>query len=577
MNTLFPVYTLKNECHDCYRCIRECFVKAIQIKDGHASVLSGKCLSCGRCVRACPSNAKRIRNDVGRVKALLGRREKVFVSLAPSWAGVFEYPAAVMVALLKKLGFTGVGETALGAQEVSVATAAILREGGQKLYISSACPVIVDHVRLYNPRFTGNIVPLASPALTNAKMLKDTYGQDIRVVFIGPCVAKKTEAHNHPELIDTVLTFEELQHWIKEEFGDMEESRLDTTEDDGFVPEFSHEGALYPIEGGMNETIKQVGIHDDINMMTISSLKMFDKALKSFNSKKINKKIFIEALACLGGCVNGPGISGNKAVINITSGILEKIYKREKIPLQAQTVVEEIYQSTPIETREYSLEDIAQAMQKIGKCSVDDELNCGGCGYPACRDLAKALLSGEAEPSMCVSYMRKIAMKKADAMLRCMPSASVIADSDLNILEANDMFMRRFCGDSYEFFASRQDGLKGTALDRIIEFSDVIMSALNTGRDISREHFPVNDRLYNISAFTIEPGALVGAIITDVTRTEINREKIVQRAREVISKNVSIVQEIACLLGEHMVETETLLNSIARDYGASDGKGDNVH
>jgi transcriptional regulator of aromatic amino acid metabolism len=165
--------------------------------------------------------------------------------------------------------------------------------------------------------------------------------------------------------------------------------------------------------------------------------------------------------------------------------------------------------------------------------------------------------------------MRKIAMRKAAAMLRCMPSAMVMVDSELKVVEANDAFMRMFCGDMYEIFASRQDGLAGAAVDRIIDFSDIFRQALQTGKDIHKEHFPVKNKLYDISAFTIEENELAGAIITDVTRSEMNREKIAQKAREVITKNVATVQEIACLLGEHMVETELLLNSIAQDYEGS--------
>jgi iron only hydrogenase large subunit-like protein len=575
MDTHFPVYTLKNECHDCYRCIRECYVKAIRIHDGHASVVGGKCLSCGQCVRACPSNAKRIRYDVDRVKALLDGGKKVFASLAPSWPGVFDRSAAGMTALLKKAGFAGVSETALGAQEVSIATAAILAESAGTLFISSACPVIVDHVRLYAPRFAQNIVPLASPALTHAKMLKERGGQDIGVVFIGPCVAKKTEAQRHPELMDAALTFEELHYWLKQDL--INDRRIAVSEDDTFLPPTSYEGALYPLEGGMNETLKRIGIDDAVSLLTVSSLEMFDSALQSFNPQNNSGKIFIEALACKGGCINGPGVFTKKASINTASDILRKARKRASIPHNAQTVVEEAYQAEPVLSREYSLEEIFRALQRIGKHGEEDELNCGGCGYHSCRDLAKALLSGEAEASMCVSHMRKIAMKKADAMLRCMPSASVVADSELTVLEANDAFMRMFCGDNYAFFASRPDGLKGTALDRILDFPDVIMAALKTGQDVHKEHYPVKDRLYDITAFTIEADVLVGAIITDVTESAMNREKIAQKAREVISKNVSIVQNIACLLGEHMVETETLLNSIVQDYNTGIGKDRNVH
>ena len=161
-------------------------------------------------------------------------------------------------------------------------------------------------------------------------------------------------------------------------------------------------------------------------------------------------------------------------------------------------------------------------------------------------------------------------MRKAAAMLRCMPSATVMVDSNLNIIEANDSFMKMFTGDIYEIFKARPDGLTGAAIDRIVDFSDIFKTILKTGKDLHKERFPVKNRLYDISAFTIEENEIVGAVITDVTQSETNREKISQKAHEVISKNISIVQEIACLLGEHMVETETLLSSIANDYDDKD-------
>src|SRR5574344_1505357 len=118
MNKQNAVYTLINECHDCYKCVRHCPVKAIKIENGHASVLPEKCIACGTCVKACPSNAKRVRSDLDKVKNLLLAQKTIYVSLAPSWVGVFDYTVQKMISILKKLGFTDVSETAIGAQEV---------------------------------------------------------------------------------------------------------------------------------------------------------------------------------------------------------------------------------------------------------------------------------------------------------------------------------------------------------------------------------------------------------------------------------------------------------------------------
>ena len=564
MNNQYPVYTLVNECHDCYKCVRECPVKAIKIENNHASVIPEKCISCGTCVKVCPANAKCVRSDLEKVQNLLIAGKDVYVSLAPSWSGVFEMSPQKMIAVLKRLGFKDVSETALGAQEVSIRTAEMLNQTDKGLWISSACPVIVDFIRMYKPEFSKYITPIGSPARTHAKMLKEEYGNDIAVVFIGPCIGKKKEADAQDGLIDLAITFEELKIWISDKLPDISEIQKD--ENNTFVPRNAHEGALYPIDGGMNETIRKIGVKNDVQLMEICSIPAFERALDNLDPQKISRPIFFEALACEGGCVAGPCISTDKASISIISDVLAKIKQRPEIPKMPEVVVEYDYQPAGVPESRYSLEEITKTLKKIGKHTIDDELNCGGCGYSSCRELAVALLDGVAEPSMCVSYMRKIAMRKAAAMLRCMPAAIVMVDNNMNILEANDNFMRMFTGDMYEIFKARPDGLTGAAIDRIVEFADIFRTILKTGKGLHKEHYAVGDKLYDINAFTIEPNEIVGAIITDVTQSETNREKISEKAKEVISKNISIVQEIACLLGEHMVETETLLNSIANDY-----------
>lgn len=578
MKEQYPVYTLKNECNDCYKCIRGCHIKAIRIQSGSASVINEKCIACGHCVQVCPAGAKRVRSDIDIVKTLLLAGKKVYVSLAPSWAGVYDIPKENMIAVLKQLGFAGVSETALGAQEVSIQTAKLLNQADKGLFISSACPVIDDYVRLYKSEFSECITPVASPALTHCGLLKDMLGDDIEVVFIGPCVAKKNEADANPDLMAAALTFDELNYWIKEEFIDVANVQPDDT--CHFVPEGAYEGALYPIEGGMNETIRQVGIDkNDVTFIAVSSLEDFDKSLNNISPDQIDKKIFVEALACSGGCINGPCLSSEKSRILITSDIYANTQYRDNVPKEPRKVVEMEYTPAPVEKVEYSVDQITKALKKISKHNEEDELNCSGCGYASCREFVNALIAGDAEPSQCVSYMRKIAVRKAAAMLRCMPSAVVIIDSNMEIVEANDSFEHMFLSEEmYEVFASRQDGLTGAAIDRIVPFSELFKSALDTGKDIHQEHYAIKDKVYDISIFTIEYNELIGAVISDVTKSELDRSKIAQKAREVITKNITTVQEIASLLGEHMVETELLLSSIAEGYEGknNDSNGDKV-
>src|SRR5574344_2644468 len=564
MNKQYPIYTLKNECVDCYKCVRQCSMKAIRIENGHASVIPEKCIACGHCVLICPSEAKKIRNDINKARAVITAKQRVFVSLAPSWAGFWNCTAEQLILAFKKLGFEGVSETALGAQEVSIELTKLLSKREHKIHISSACPAIVDYVRLYLPQYTKFITPVGSPAMTHAKLLKKRYGEDVGVVFVGPCIAKKNEADRNPELIDVSLTFNEAAQWFEQDNINVED--IDVEEDLKFVPKKAYEGAYYPIEGGMNKTIRLSGCAKDIQLVSVSSVTAFKESLENLDPEKVDRPIFIEALACPGGCANGPCKDPKKPGVLTMSDILRTVKLREDIPSEPEVVVPKEYSENPQNAKKYTPEQIVSAMATIGKHGIEDELNCGGCGYDTCRQLAEALLSGDAEPSMCVSYMRKLAIRKASAMLRSMPSAIVMADSEMRILETNESFVRMFAPDLFEIFHDRPEGLAGGALDRVVPFTDLFKRSIKSGKDIHKERYAVGKNLYDIAVFEIERNKIVGAVITDVTQTEMKREQIAKKAHEVIEKNIATVQNIACLLGEHMVDTELLLSQIEQGY-----------
>lgn len=561
------VYTLHNECQDCYKCVRRCPVKSIRIQDGHACVLSDKCISCGRCVAPCPSHAKRVRNDVEAVRQLICSGKPVYVSLAPSWRASFPCTSRQLIATFKKAGFKGVSETALGAQEVSIETARLLNQKDKGLLISSACPVIVKYIRLYKPELAEYIVPIASPALTHAKLLKKTFGEDIAVVFVGPCIAKKEESDTHKDLIDYALTFEELKIWFKEH--DIKFENGDCSEE-AFVPSYAYEGNLYPMDGGMSETIRKIGIKDNIHLSQVCSLEAFDLSVNAFSADRLKNPVFIEALACAGGCMHGPCIATKQSDINNISRVLRHVKYRDNIPTTPDVVVSQDYTPQPVEQKAYSVDEIQEALRLIGKYSPEDELNCAGCGYQTCQDMAKALLDGNAEPSMCVSFMRKMATKKANAMLKSIPSAMVMLNSQFNILEANEAFIKMFTGSNQETYLADPQKLVGLSIQTFFDAQKIFASVLTSGNEIHKENFRYNNKFYDLNVFPIEQNVSIGVAITDMTNSTHSREIVAQKAKEVIDKNISTVQQIACLLGEHMVQTETILNTIASEYNTDD-------
>ncbi len=565
MNHTYPVYTIEAECQDCYKCVRHCPVKAIQVRDGHAAVIPEMCVACGNCVEVCPVKAKQVRNGTGRARRLLAETLPVYVSLAPSWVSEFRgVSAAQLVRALKELGVAGVSETALGAQLVSAEIARELDGGSPGLLLSSACPTSVDFIRKYLPELAGRITPVASPLIAHCRLLRDTFGENIRTIFIGPCIAKKNESDRHPDLLNLALTYPELRQLFREE--GIDPARVTPRAEDSFVPEAAEEGARYPIEGGMNDTIAFQTRNRKVHYVTLSGLENIDLALSGIRELPKGETVFVEMLACHGGCVHGPCAEHD------SPGLLERlrVLNYARLPEQprrrtAKGGIGDDFPAAAFEPPVPGINEIAAALRSIGKNSPEDELNCDGCGYDTCRNFAQALLAGRAEPSMCVSYLKKQAQKKANALLRSISSAVVITDKKLQIIECNRNFAALFGEDTLEAFDACP-GLAGADLKRIVPFAGLFASSLQSGHDVRRDSLKVGKRLYNLNIFNIEPREVVGAVIFDVTNTEMRREQIAARAREVIDRNLATVQEIACRLGEQMADTELLLRSIADNY-----------
>ncbi|MGD0939483.1 MAG: [Fe-Fe] hydrogenase large subunit C-terminal domain-containing protein [Terracidiphilus sp.] len=562
-----PIYTQERECQDCHKCIRECPVKAIRVEDGYARVVPELCIMCGNCVLACPSSAKRVRDDLPAAKELFNSGRKVIASLAPSFVAQFSGTRpAQLIHALKKLGFFAVSETALGAQQVSASVSALMRSEPKQIWISSACPVVVDFIGKYHPECQPHVFGVLSPLLTHCKMLRAHYGDDIAIVFIGPCIAKKTEAEQHPELLDAVLTFEDLDHWLDEEGIGLDE--IVETPEDRFQPEEAQEGALYPIDGGMVPVVAGESEVSNSQFMAFSGLSNVEQALKGITEWKPENNIFFELTACAGSCVNGPRAARNSSVARRRYDILHYAKPATEHPRKLSLRIDRKYSASPVARNEYSELQLQEALRTVGKYSAEDELNCGGCGYDSCRDFAHALIARNAERMMCATYTRKLAQKKANALLQKMPSAVVIVDEDLKIIECNANFVHLFADD-----IEQSKDLEGSALDAVIPFSYLFRRVLDSDEDIVGHDIRYQRSILNTSIFTIEPHSVMCGIFQDITKPIFQKEQIIGRAREVIQKNLKTVQQIAYLLGENAADSEIILNSIVRSFSPEEVDG----
>ncbi len=560
-----PVYTEITECQDCYKCLRNCPVKAIRVEKGRATVIAERCVSCGICVSVCPNDAKRVRDDLPQVQELLGSGRAIYAALAPSW--VSDFPGVSpekMVQTLRQLGFSGVSETALGAQMVSQRLADELPGKPGNLFISSACPAAAAFIRKYLPELAGRITEIFSPVMAHCQLLRKSFGPEIGVVFFSPCIAKKTESDAFAQDLDAALTFEDLRRWLK--LARITPERVYPQGDCSFVPERAVDGALYPVEGGMLRTLKSRGI-EGFRCVTVSGLTEMERALRGLRDDDLKEKVFLEVLACSGGCINGPCMSdGRPGLLNVLASRDAEAVPQEGLPRTGDGVpVAGAIPAAPLTSEEHTEEEIRGALLKVGKSGPEDELNCGGCGYDCCREFANALLDGRAEQCMCLSFLRKQAQKKANALLRCIPSGVVVADANLHIIECNRAFAD-LVGEEAQLLWEANPGMEGANLKKMLPFSDLIRENLQTGQDQHRESLRAFDKILEVRVFTIDPGQVAGMLLMDITDPGQRREQIANRARQVIKKNLETVQSIAAELGENMAETEILLRSLAEDY-----------
>ena len=569
MDFLKPIFTEAAQCQDCYKCLRQCTVKAIQIQDSHARVMHDYCVMCGHCVKICPAGAKKVRDDVDKAKLLLSRKEKVIVSLAPSYVSEFKgISNSRLIEAIKKLGFYGVSETALGAEQVSANAAIKLKQEKQGVFLSSACPTVVEFIKKYHPEFSKSITSFYSPVLAHCKLLKKKYGEDVRVVFVGPCIAKKLEADQNPQLLDVALTFGELCTWLEEEGVIPENLFVAGESSEEFIPAKANEGSLYPIDGGMIAGIKANCNVNDAEFMAFSGIKNIRRVIDGLENLKLSKPLFIELLACEGGCVNGPLMSSLEGTILKRYEIIENSnYPAEAIPRKPQIDVDYEWDIKSLKMTQHSEEEIRTVLEQVGKFDEEDELNCGGCGYDSCSEFAKAMLDGKAEPSMCVSYMRQLAHKKADALMRTMPSGVVIVDDHLRIVECNQKFAELLGQEALNIYKTCS-GLEGAYIEKLLPIGKLFSKILNRSGQVVEKDIKFSNSVLHLTIFTIEPNRLAGGFLQDITAPAVHKEQIINKAKEVISKNLATVQQIAYLLGENASESEVILNSIVNSFSA---------
>ncbi len=566
------------KCKHCYKCVRYCDVKAITIKDGKAEIMPDLCILCGRCLQICPQSAKTLNSDIDLVKAMFARGEKVVVSLAPSYKGILPYAQeGQVIDALQKLGFTDVRETAEGAALVTKEYADLLEAHTFDNIITTCCPSANALIEKHYPSLVQYLAPVVSPMVAHGRLIKKEMGADTKVVFIGPCIAKKQESLDarHEGVIDAVLNFSEVQRWLA-----AEQIEIDGCQDKAFAQTDPKVNRLYPITNGVvnailatqpkPDTYRKFYVHGEHNCIDLCESMLRGEV----------SGCFIEMNICTGGCVSGPALEVTPFSRFKVKLDLEESTPREGVSaaqieqMRAGVAMEKVFANQSLASAMPTEAQIREILRKTDKINPEDELNCGACGYATCREKAIAVFQDKAELNMCIPFMTQKAESLANLVMETSPNVVMIVDENMRILEYSAV------GEQY-FGKTRAEALQMYLFELIdpTDFEWVLKTHQSIrGKKVTLPDYHI-DMLQNI--VYIEKENAVLSTFIDITKEEelarLDYEKkleTIELAQEVIRKQMMVAQEIAGLLGETTAETKTTLTSLCRsllDEGSQNG------
>ncbi len=542
-------------CKDCYKCLRECPVKAIKVVDHHAKIIESRCILCGHCTKVCPQNAKSVHSERDEIEKLL-KTGKAVASVAPSFVSSFDLQDFnVMKLALGRLGFADAEETSIGAREVTAQYKKLLEEKTFKNFITSCCPAVNTMIELYYPKALQYLAPVDTPMIAHAKMIRKK-NPDAKVVFIGPCIAKKREAHESG-VVDGVLTFEELAAMFADKGIVLSEIARLPSKSAGGV----NRAKYYPISRGVIKSFENY--IDGYEFVAVDGAEKCKEVLENIDSLS---GMFIEMNSCDSACVNGPcslalKAGALKANADIRKYVAKDIAEHGSVPAEEVKDIDFTCVHERKRTEDFIPTDrqISEILAKTGKTRPEDMLNCGACGYNTCYEKAWAVANGYANIDMCVPYMRERAESMSYEIIQTSPNGIVLLDNELNILEIN--------GKAKELLGIKERDVKGKGIFHYFNPTEFVL-AQNDNKSIhNKKVFIEKTGSYiELTIIVLKDNKGTYAVMKDVTQETKSGEKLdkvkletLATTDEVIKKQMRVAQEIASLLGETTAETKVAL------------------
>ncbi len=545
----------KSNCKNCYKCIRCCPVKSIRFSGGQAIIVGNECILCGQCFVNCPQNAKEITNSVESAKVLIMSGEPVIASIAPSF--IANYEGAGINAIekaLKELGMHSAEETAIGATIVKNEYQNMIDRDKRDVLITSSCHSINLLIQKYYPKLLGSLADIVSPMQAHAIDIKRRC-PNAKVIFIGPCVAKKDEANYYEGIVDAALTFEELTQWLKDE-----NISIDANEPIESIEK--SRARFFPTTGGIIKSIKNK--NEDYTYMAVDGVDNCMKALDEIEQGEITK-CFVEMSACIGSCIGGPVMEKYRKKTLVDYMSISKCAGNEDFDVEMPQSEYMRKNFEPIELRNVLPSDaeIKNILLQLGKENKEDELDCGSCGYNSCREKAAAVYFGKADLTMCLPTLYEKSESFSDTIVENSPNAIIVLNSDLEVQRVNSAALDLIN------LRNKSDVL-GEPVIRILDPADFI-KVRESGVSIKNERRYVAEynKYVDESIIFDKQNKVLIAIMRNVTEQAVEHErketlskKTIETTDKVIEKQMRVVHEIASLLGETAAETKIALTKL---------------
>ncbi|MGL4800429.1 MAG: [Fe-Fe] hydrogenase large subunit C-terminal domain-containing protein [Cellulosilyticaceae bacterium] len=544
-------------CKNCYKCVRTCSVKAIEIKDDRASIIPERCIACGHCLVVCPQNARDVKSSLKAVMGAIAEGVEVVVSLAPSYRGYYE-ESGKFIAALRALGFSRIEETARGAEIVSKAYEDYILHTEQTELITTCCPSTVRLIERYYTDLMPVLIPIVSPMIAHGRVMK-AENKEAYTVFIGPCISKICESLSDElaQDIDAVLTFDEVMAYLHEKGIDYKKLVDEEPDHVGTA-----RGNRYPVVGGVLNGIRGTLEKKHLEVLRVHGMTQCTEVLEVLRAGKL-KNVCIEMNICNESCLQGPGGHNQEGSVFTriqTLGRLLRQQSKEAVPSEdVEVPLDRHFKNKQVTIYKGTEEELTAVLESMGKYEKKDELNCGACGYNTCRDKAVAVINGMSQIDMCLPYTRSIAERLSNEIFHNSPNSILILDKKCRLIDMNPAAEARF--------GYKAELMRGKNISLMME-AKPFEKCLKEKTSATKEK--VTLEAYDLIAYRdmiyLEKQKALLVLFADITdeekrKKEVNHLKVstLDVTQSIIDKQMRVAQEIASLLGETTAETKVAI------------------